>query len=277
LAALAAGAHALRINPGNIGSDEQCAQVARAAAALGVAVRVGVNSGSIPDDLREKHGGPTPEALVESALRHCAVVEAAGCSQIKVSLKAADVRTTVTANRLFAERTDFPLHLGVTEAGTPGVGVVKSAVAIGALLLAGIGDTIRVSLTAPPVEEVVAGLRILRALNLRGGMPDIVSCPMCGRTEIDMLPLVEAVEQEVSRLLAEGRELPLRSIAVMGCVVNGPGEARMADIGMAGGRGKGVIFRHGEIVRRVPENQLLDALLDEIRNAAHSPPPHHSY
>ncbi len=273
LQAVQAGVHGIRINPGNIGSPEDVRLIAEAAAARRTPIRVGVNAGSLEPELYERFGGATAEALVQSALGHCEFLERIGFTDIKVSLKASEVRTTVAACRLFAERTDYPLHLGLTEAGTPAVGVIKSAVAIGALLLDGIGDTIRVSLTAPPVEEVRAGLRILRVLGLRRDVPDIVACPTCGRTRIDLMPLVEAVEREVELIQAQGGRIRLGRIAIMGCAVNGPGEARDADLGVAAGDGRGVLFRKGEVVRRIPESALLNALKTEIRRETVFPHP----
>jgi (E)-4-hydroxy-3-methylbut-2-enyl-diphosphate synthase len=210
--------------------------------------------------------------MVAAAETYCRSFEEAGCRSLKVSLKASDVRTTVAAYRLFASRNRYPLHVGVTEAGTPAMGIVKSAVGIGALLLDGIGDTIRVSLTAHPLEEVKAGIRILEAVGLREASPEIVSCPTCGRTRIALQPLVEAVEDEIRRLKASGHTIQLRKIALMGCVVNGPGEARDADLGIAGGDGKGALFKHGKVVRTMPESELLAAFLDELHKHT-SPPP----
>ncbi len=272
LESIAAGVHAVRINPGNLKGPGKLFEIARAAAAAGAALRVGVNSGSLEPELRRTYGGATPEALAESAVRACRRIEETGFGNIKVSIKSSSVRVTVAANRLFAARTDYPLHLGVTEAGTRENGIVKSAVGIGALLLEGIGDTIRVSLTAPPVEEVEAGLRILEACGLRKTGPDIVACPTCGRTEIALFPLARAVEREVRRLRAAGYRFPFAKIAVMGCPVNGPGEARDADIGIAGGKGKGLLFKHGRVVATLPEAELLPALVRELRAAAIPPP-----
>jgi (E)-4-hydroxy-3-methylbut-2-enyl-diphosphate synthase len=267
-AALAAGAHGIRVNPGNFGDRQAVQKLARAAAAAGIAVRVGVNGGSLPRDILARHKGVCAAALVDAALRYCSWFEAEGCTSLKVSLKASSVPVTVAACRQFAGRSDIPLHIGVTEAGTPASGIVKSAVGIGALLLDGIGDTLRVSLTAPPVEEVRTGIRILEAVGLRDARPEIVACPTCGRTGIDLLPLVERVEADIRRLKRDGFVIQLDKIALMGCVVNGPGEARDADLGIAGGSGKGVLFRHGEIVRTVPEAELADALLQEVRASA---------
>ena len=259
LAALDAGLRGLRINPGNIGGDN----LAAAAKANGAVIRVGVNSGSVEKDLLERYGGPTPEALVESALSHVRMLEKRGFYDIKISLKSSSVTDTIAAYRLMAEKADYPLHLGVTEAGTPMRGTVKSAAGLGLLLFEGIGDTIRVSLTADPVREVAVAWEILRAVGLRSRGPEIVSCPTCGRTEIDLIGMAEKVEAHVqSHPLAASSRL---KIAVMGCVVNGPGEAREADIGLAGGRDKGVIFRKGKVLRSVNgQDALLAAFLEEL-------------
>jgi (E)-4-hydroxy-3-methylbut-2-enyl-diphosphate synthase len=265
VAAIEAGAAGVRINPGNLGGPDELRRVAAAARSAGVPIRVGVNSGSLEKDLLELHGHPTAAALAESARRHCRQLEALGFAQVKVSIKASDVRTTVAANRLFAADTDYPLHLGVTESGTAAGGIVKSAIGIGALLLDGIGDTIRVSLTAPPEEEIRAAIRILEATGVRTAWPDLVSCPTCGRTAVDLISLVNEVEAAIGRIKAAGGHIGLRRIAIMGCAVNGPGEAREADLGIAGDTHGGVLFRRGEIVRRLQEAELLPALLDEIR------------
>ncbi|MBN2449072.1 MAG: flavodoxin-dependent (E)-4-hydroxy-3-methylbut-2-enyl-diphosphate synthase [Lentisphaeria bacterium] len=272
VAAIEAGADGIRINPGNIGGPKALRQVAEAARTAGVPIRVGVNSGSLEEDLLRKHGHPTAQALCESALRHCRGLEDLGFQAIKVSIKASDVATTVQANRLFAAATDYPLHLGVTEAGTPARGTVKSAVGIGALLLEGIGDTLRVSLTAPPEEEIRVALRILEAVGLRQAEPDIVSCPTCGRTTVDLIDLVNRVEDELLRIRRSGGRIALRRIAIMGCVVNGPGEAREADLGIACDHTGGVLFRHGSVVRRLAREALLTGLLDEIRRNTAFPP-----
>lgn len=263
LAALEAGAAGVRVNPGNLRDLDGIRQVARAAAQSGRAVRIGVNLGSLSPRAREKYG-PTAEAMVESAREFLGVFEEAGCRNLKVSLKASDLALTVEACRRFRELSDWPLHLGVTEAGTPSAGIVKSAIGIGTLLLDGIGDTIRVSLTAPPEEEITAAFRILDALGLRPGHPQIIACPTCGRTRIDLIALAQRVENEVNRLLAQGVKLPFRKIAVMGCEVNGPGEAADADLGIAGGNGKGLLFRHGKPIRTVPENELFEEFLKEL-------------
>ncbi len=258
--AVEAGAQALRINPGNIGGRAKVDRVVDAAKAHGISIRVGVNSGSLEKELLERFGGPAPEAMVESALRHVRMLEERGFDAIKISLKSSSVPATVAAYRLLAARCDYPLHVGVTEAGTLLRGAVKSAVGIGILLAEGLGDTIRVSLTHDPVREVEVAWQILSALHLRRRGPEIISCPTCGRTEIDLIGLAEAVEERL-RGIDE-----TFSVAVMGCVVNGPGEAREADIGIAGGKGKGLLFRKGEVLYAVSggRQELLDALMREI-------------
>jgi len=261
LAALKAGVAGLRLNPGNIGGPERVRAVAQAARERGVPIRIGVNAGSLEKSLRERYGGVTPEGMVESALRQAALLEEEGQQAIILSLKASDVPLTMAAYKLAAERCTYPLHLGITEAGTPWRGTIRSAVGLGALLAEGIGDTIRVSLTGDPVEEVRVGYEILKALNLREHGPVLISCPTCGRCRIDLVRLAKEVERAVA-----GLALPLK-IAVMGCAVNGPGEAAEADFGIAGGRGAGLIFRRGEIVRKVPEAELVPALLAEIEAA----------
>jgi len=256
--AAARGVDKIRINPGNIGGEENVRAVVAACREHGVPIRIGVNGGSLEKELLAKYGHVTPEALVESALVHIRMLEKYDFTDICVSVKSSDVPLNIRAYRLLSETVDYPLHLGVTEAGTPTMGLVKSAVGIGALLCDGIGDTIRVSLTADPVEEVYAAKRILNACGLRRTGVNLVSCPTCGRTSYNMIPLVEELERRLS-----GCEKKL-TVAVMGCVVNGPGEASAADVGIAGGKGEGLIFRHGEILRKVPEEHLLDALMDEI-------------
>ena len=257
LEAVEAGADKIRINPGNIGDRDKIRAVADACRSAGIPIRVGVNSGSIDADLRERYG-VTPEALCRSALRNIAALEDCGFTDICVSLKMSDVFSTIRAYRRMAEECTYPLHLGVTEAGGEYMGTLRSAAAFGALLCDGIGDTIRVSLTADPVKEVRAARDILRALDLHTQGARIVSCPTCGRTQIDLIPLAEEVERRLAPLKTR------LTVAVMGCVVNGPGEAREADIGIAGGRGEGVIIRKGEILCKVPEDQLLPRLLAEI-------------
>ena len=258
--ALEAGVHALRINPGNIGGRAKVDRVVDAAKAHGVSIRVGVNSGSLEKELLERFGGPAPGAMVESALGHVRMLEERGFDAIKISLKSSSVPATVSAYRLLAERCDYPLHVGITEAGTLLRGAVKSAVGIGVLLAGGLGDTIRVSLTHDPVREVEVAWQILSALDLRRRGPEIISCPTCGRTEIDLIGLAEAVEHRLQGIAETF------SVAVMGCVVNGPGEARGADIGIAGGRGRGLLFRKGEPLYAVNggREELLDALMREI-------------
>jgi (E)-4-hydroxy-3-methylbut-2-enyl-diphosphate synthase len=254
LLALESGVDKLRINPGNIGSPERVREVAFAAKERGVPIRVGVNAGSLKKELLAKYGRPAPEALVESAVEEVGVLNDAGFDDVCVSIKASNVPDTVRANTLFAERLDNPLHLGVTEAGTMWYGTVKSSCGIGAMLARGIGDTIRVSLTADPVEEVKAGIAILKAMGLRQAGAEVISCPTCGRTEIDIIALAEEVERRAAAI-----DRPI-VIAVMGCVVNGPGEAREADYGIAGGKGSGLLFRKGEIIAKMPENRLVDEL-----------------
>ena len=257
LESAAAGVDKIRINPGNIGDDGRVKAVADACRTRGIPIRVGVNSGSVEKEILAKYGGPTPEALVESALYHASLLERFDFHDIVLSLKSSTVDSTIRAYELCAARCDYPLHLGVTEAGTARMGLIKSAIGIGSLLQRGIGDTIRVSLTADPVEEVRAGQDILRALGLRPG-PQLVSCPTCGRTRIDLI----SIANEVERRLASCRKTI--KVAVMGCVVNGPGEAREADVGIAGGKGEGLIFRKGQILRKVPEDRLVDELMLEI-------------
>lgn len=256
------GVDKLRLNPGNIGSCARVREVARAASSRGIPIRIGVNAGSLERSLLEKYGRPTAEAMVESALGQVRLLEDLGFRDVVVSLKASDVPTTIKAYRLASEKLDYPLHLGVTEAGTAWAGTIRSAVGIGALLAEGIGDTIRVSLTADPVEEVRAGYAILKALGLRQRGPTVVSCPTCGRCELDLVRIAAEVERRL-----EGLGHPLR-VAVMGCVVNGPGEAREADVGVAGGRGVGLIFRQGEIVRKVREEEMVDELCREAERLA---------
>lgn len=258
LAAIEYGADKIRINPGNIGAPERVRAVAEAAKSRHIPIRVGVNSGSLEKSLIERYGGVTAEGLVESALDKVAMLEQFGFSDIVISIKSSDVLMCVKAHRLIAERTSYPLHVGITEAGTLRSGNIKSAIGLGLILSEGIGDTIRVSLTASPVEEVVSAKLVLRTLGLRKGGIEVVSCPTCGRTRIDLIGLAEQVEA-----MAAGYDLPIK-VAVMGCAVNGPGEAREADLGIAGGAGEGLVFRKGEIVRKVPESELLSALKEEI-------------
>ncbi len=250
-----AGADALRINPGNIGGEARTREVLRAARANGIPVRIGVNAGSVEKDILARHGGPTADALLESAGRFVAICERARFRRLKFALKASDVPTTVAAYRLFARRYDYPLHVGVTEAGTLLSGTVKSSVGIGILLAEGIGDTIRVSLTAPPEEEVRVGWQILKCLGLRRRGVDFVSCPTCGRVSIDVVGIAQEVERRLSAL-----STPL-TVAVMGCAVNGPGEAKEADVGVAGGRGEGLLFEKGRIVGKVKEQDIVRAVV----------------
>lgn len=256
--ALMAGADALRINPGNIGGPEKVKSVAALAKERRCPVRIGVNAGSLEKELLKKHGSATPEAMVESALRHVALFRTYDFHDLKLSIKASDVARTVQAYRLLSAQTDIPLHVGVTEAGSLVSGTVKSALGIGMLLAEGIGDTLRVSLTGDPVDEIRVGFEILKALKIRQRGPDIVSCPTCGRCNIDLVGIVDQVEKA---LLSNTTPIQL---AVMGCVVNGPGEAREADLGVAGGKGYGVLFRKGEVIRKIPEDKLVEVFLKEV-------------
>ncbi|MCX6639094.1 MAG: flavodoxin-dependent (E)-4-hydroxy-3-methylbut-2-enyl-diphosphate synthase [bacterium] len=258
LAAIKSGADKIRINPGNIGGSERALEVARAAAQRNVPIRVGINSGSVEKDILEKHGGPEPAALVESALRQIELLSVVPDLQIVLSLKASDVWTTIQAYRSISEKTDWPLHLGITEAGTPFLGAVRSAVGIGTLLAEGIGDTLRVSLTGDVTEEVRVAWEILKCLGLRQRGVTLISCPTCGRTEVDLIPIAEQIEAALQNV-----KLPLK-VAVMGCAVNGPGEAREADVGVACGKGEGLIFRQGQILRKVPESKIVEELLAEV-------------
>jgi (E)-4-hydroxy-3-methylbut-2-enyl-diphosphate synthase len=252
------GADKLRINPGNIGGPDRVRQVAREAKAAGVPIRVGVNGGSLEKEILAKHGGVTPAALAESALRHIKLLEDNDFTDIVVSVKVSDVPRLVEVHKLLAEQIPYPIHLGLTEAGTPYRGSLRSAVGIGAVLLAGIGDTIRVSLTGDPTEEVRCAKEILQATGLRRFGPRFISCPTCGRTEIDLAKLATEIEA-----LCENLDKPI-TVAIMGCVVNGPGEAREADVGIAGGKGVGVIFKKGQRLRTVPEDEIKEAILNEI-------------
>ncbi|MEU1786486.1 flavodoxin-dependent (E)-4-hydroxy-3-methylbut-2-enyl-diphosphate synthase [Streptomyces sparsogenes] len=262
-AAIDAGCAAVRVNPGNIRQfDDKVKEIAKAASDAGVPIRIGVNAGSLDKRLLAKYGKATPEALVESALWECSLFEEHGFRDIKISVKHNDPVVMVNAYRQLAARCDYPLHLGVTEAGPAFQGTIKSAVAFGALLSEGIGDTIRVSLSAPPVEEVKVGIQILESLNLRQRRLEIVSCPSCGRAQVDVYKLADEVTAGL-----EGMEVPLR-VAVMGCVVNGPGEAREADLGVASGNGKGQIFVKGEVIKTVPESKIVETLIDEAMKIA---------
>ncbi len=260
LEAAAAGADKIRINPGNIGDEDRVKAVARACRARGIPIRIGVNGGSLEKPLLAKHGGVTPEALVESAFGHIALLEKFEFDDICVSLKASSVPLTMAAYRLMARSSHYPLHLGITEAGTPKMGILKSAVGIGGLLAIGIGDTMRVSLSADPVEEVIAARDILRAVGLRREGPELISCPTCARTQIDLIALAGEVERRL-----EGVRKPI-TVAVMGCAVNGPGEASAADVGIAGGDGVGLLFRKGEIVKKVPQENLVEELFALIES-----------
>ena len=254
----AQGADKIRINPGNIGGEDRVKAVADACRAGKIPIRIGVNGGSLEKALLKKYGGATPEALAESALGHAALLEKFDFTDICISVKCSSVPVTMGAYRLLSERCPYPLHLGVTEAGTPAMGIIKSAMGIGGLLCLGVGDTLRVTLTADPVEEIAAAKRILLAAGCRQEGPNLIACPTCGRTNIDLIPMA----QEVERRLA-GCTKPI-TVAVMGCAVNGPGEAAAADVGIAGGRGEGLIFAKGEILRKVPQERLVDELMAEI-------------
>lgn len=258
LECVAAGCDAVRINPGNIGGEDRVKAVAQACKVKGLPIRIGVNGGSLEKPLLAKYGGVTPEALVESAFGHIRLLEKYDFDDICVSLKSSSVPVTMAAYRLMSEKSDYPLHLGVTETGTVRMGTLKSAIGIGGLLALGIGDTMRVSLSADPVEEVLAARDILKAAGLRRDGPDLVSCPTCGRTRIDLISLASEVEERL-----KGVDKPI-TVAVMGCAVNGPGEASAADVGIAGGNGEGLLFRKGEIVKKVPQDHLVDELFAMI-------------
>lgn len=258
LLAMENGADAIRINPGNIGGPERIKAVVDMAKERRIPIRVGVNSGSLEKEIVQKYGRVTAEGLVESALDKVRMIEELDYDQMVISIKSSDVLMCIRAHELIAKRTDYPLHVGVTEAGTIYSGTIKSSVGLGAILSRGIGDTIRVSLTGDPVEEVRVGKRILKTLGLRRGSIEVVSCPTCGRTQIDLISLANAVERMV-----EGIPLDIK-VAVMGCVVNGPGEAAEADLGVCGGNGTGLLIRHGEVIRKVPESELLGALREEL-------------
>ena len=252
------GIDAIRINPGNIGAEANVKAVAEACRQRNIPIRIGVNGGSLEKELRAKYGGVTAEALVESAMGHVALLNKFDFDDICISVKCSDVPLTMAAYRLLSQQTDYPLHLGVTEAGTPSMGMVKSAMGIGGLLCLGIGDTLRVTLTADPVEEIYAAHKILKAAGLRKEGVNLIACPTCGRTRIDLIPIAEEVER---RLVNCEKNI---TVAVMGCAVNGPGEASAADIGIAGGKGEGLLFRKGEILYKVPQERLVDALMAEI-------------
>jgi len=263
LIAIEQGVDGLRLNPGNIGARKYVEEVVRAASERKIPIRIGVNAGSLEKDLLQKFNGPTAEGMVESGLRHIRILEDVGYNEIKISLKASDPLMMIEAYRMLAGKVDYPLHLGVTEAGTPTVGTIKSAVGLGTLLAEGIGDTIRVSLAADPVEEVRVGREILKALKLKTEGLTFVACPSCGRADVDLVALAKSVEE---------RMLPYSNldihVAVMGCEVNGPGEARAADLGVAGGKGIGLIFKRGEVIRKVPESDIVDALMEEVKKFA---------
>lgn len=258
LASLEAGVDKIRINPGNIGADENVKAVADACKRKGVPIRIGVNSGSVEKEILAKYGGPTPEAMAESAMYHVRLLEKFDFDDIIISIKSSNVSNMIEAYERVAEMCDYPLHLGVTEAGTRRMGLIKSSIGIGSLLTRGIGDTIRVSLTADPIEEVYAGFDILKAVGVDKTTPRLVSCPTCGRTKIDLISLTDEVE---NRLRDVKKNI---TVAVMGCIVNGPGEAKEADIGIAGGDKSGLIFKKGEVLRKVDENEIVDELMKEI-------------
>lgn len=260
LKSIEAGVAKVRINPGNIGSEERIKEVLTKAKERKIPIRIGVNSGSLEADILEKHGYPTAEALYESAMKHVKICEKFGFDDIIISVKSTDVRLMIEAYRMIAERTDYPLHLGVTEAGTLRVGTIKSAVGIGTLLAEGIGDTIRVSLTDDPVKEVEIGKEILRSLGLASRNVEIISCPTCGRLEVDLFTITNKLEEAV-----KGIKKPVK-VALLGCVVNGPGEASEADIGIAAGKGVAILYRKGEVVRKLKEEEIVDVLLEEIKN-----------
>ncbi len=259
LEAIAAGADKVRINPGNIGGEDRVKAVADACRQKNIPIRIGVNGGSLEKDLLAKYGKVCPEALVESAFGHIKLLNKFDFDDICVSLKSSSVPLTMAAYKLMHEKSNYPLHLGVTEAGTPAMGIIKSAIGIGGLLAQGIGDTLRVTLTADPAEEIVAAKQILQAAGLRQDGPNLISCPTCGRTNIDLIPLANEVERRLKDV-----KKPI-TVAVMGCIVNGPGEASAADVGIAGGSGNGILFAHGEVIKTgVPENQLVDELFRQI-------------
>ena len=260
IAVLKAGADGLRINPGNIGEQKAVENILTEAGARDVPIRIGVNAGSLPKKILEKFGRPSPEAMVESVLEHVRLFEDYGFENVKISLKSSHVLNMISAYEMLSERVDYPLHLGVTEAGTLISGSVKNAIGIGMLLFKGIGDTVRVSLSDDPVEEVKVAYEILRALDIRHRGPEIISCPTCGRCEIDLFKIVKVVEKEIEKITASPK------IAIMGCVVNGPGEAREADIGIAGGRGHGILFKKGELIRKISEKDMVDVLIKEVKS-----------
>jgi (E)-4-hydroxy-3-methylbut-2-enyl-diphosphate synthase len=259
IAAIKAGADGLRINPGNIGSREKITKVIQEAREREIPIRIGINTGSLPKKILERYGHPTPEAMMDSALEYIRLFEDLDFNNIKISLKSSNVLNTISAYRLLSQKVDYPFHLGVTEAGTLISGTVKNAIGIGILLFEGIGDTIRVSLSRDPIDEVKAAFEILRALDLRHRGPEIISCPTCGRCEIDLIRIVETVEKEIQGIRSSPK------VAIMGCVVNGPGEAKEADVGVAGGRGQGILFKKGEIIKKIPEEDLAEVLIREVK------------
>jgi (E)-4-hydroxy-3-methylbut-2-enyl-diphosphate synthase len=265
LAAMERGIDALRLNPGNIKEKDHVIAVVGEAKKRSIPIRIGVNAGSLDEKILEKYGRATPEAMVESAFGHILILEQLDFHDIKISLKAHDVPLTIKAYQLMSEQSDYPLHLGITEAGTLKSGLIKSAVGIGSLLAQGIGDTLRVSLTADPVEEVKAASQILKSLGLKSYGPTLISCPTCGRCRIDLFKIASAVEEKLDSI-----KKPLK-VAVMGCIVNGPGEAKEADVGIAGGQGQGILFRKGEIIRKVPEEELIETLFIEIEKLLSEP------
>jgi (E)-4-hydroxy-3-methylbut-2-enyl-diphosphate synthase len=258
IASMDAGADKIRINPGNIGGKEKLQQVIQKAVAGHVPVRIGVNSGSLEKEIILAEGGPTVKGLVLSALRHVDLCREFGAQDLVISIKSSDVLQTIQAYQLFAQKSDLPLHIGLTEAGTVRTGTIKSAVAMGALLYQGIGDTLRVSLTGDPVQEIFVAQQILKSLKLRSEGVNIIACPTCGRTEIDLVPIAEELEKRLAKV-----NLPI-TVAVMGCEVNGPGEARHADIGVACGKNSAILFRHGQIVRKIPEDTIVEELISEV-------------
>jgi len=264
LEAVKQGVDGMRINPGNIGAKYRIKAVVDAVRERGIPIRIGVNSGSLEKDILKKHGSPTPAALAESAFRHVEILEDLDFRDIKISVKSTDVKKMIASYRILAERCDYPLHLGVTEAGTYEMGTIKSSIGIGSLLAEGIGDTIRVSLTGDPVDEIVVGFNILRSLGLRRNGIELISCPGCGRLEIDLMKLVKDVEDRITDI---NLPRPIK-VAILGCVVNGPGEASEADIGIAGGKGKGMLYKNGKLVRSFKESQIVDELVKELETFA---------
>lgn len=260
LQSIDAGVAKVRINPGNIGSEERIKEVLQKAKARKIPIRIGVNSGSLEEDILGKHGYPTAEALFESAMRHAQICEKYGFQDFAISVKSTDVKLMIDAYRLIAERTDYPLHLGVTEAGTTRIGTIKSAVGIGTLLAEGIGDTIRVSLTDDPVKEIEVGKEILRSLGLASRNVEIIACPTCGRLEVDLFTITNKLEEAVKDI-----KKPIK-VALLGCVVNGPGEASEADIGIAAGKGIAILYRKGKVIKRIKEEEIVDVLLEEVKN-----------